>query len=353
MCGTLLFLALQTGNNDEGNPTSLPAYGDASSVAITWQETPECDIPARPSDSFQTLFAMSAGDITPTPPPDEVGTAADIATVAAIEALVRELVACHNAGQPGRYYALWTNTAILWTNRIMSEPKPSSSWLQSVWQAAEAAEAADGTPEPGEPVEIWTVQGVNDITVLSDGRVRATVRYETPRGEFAVLTHFDQRDGQFLLDAAAGWTYGGGAALYPWTNLLATPAPAAESGSGGTTVTPGDTGADGLPRPFPYDGGEARRGRAIYGDPFWPTRTGDSSSIGQDPIVPIESENPGDTSAGVAVGGATGGTMTSEPTPTSPAVNINSGNTSGGTALGGAGGYLLVIVADPAIGGLG
>jgi hypothetical protein len=32
VCGVLVFSVLQTGSNDDGRPTSLPAYGDASSV---------------------------------------------------------------------------------------------------------------------------------------------------------------------------------------------------------------------------------------------------------------------------------------------------------------------------------
>lgn len=321
ICGALAFLALQAGNNDDDNPTFLPAYGDASTVALPWQETSECDVPARTGDSFRTLLPLSAGELTPTPPPDEAGTTANISTVAAIEATTRELVSCHNAQQPGRFYALWTNTAILWTNRIMTSPQ-DGSWLESIWQAVESTESANGTPERGKPAEIWTVEGIEDIQVLTDGRVRATVRYGTPSGEFAVLTHFDQRDGAYLLDAAAGWTYSGSAAQYPWSNLLATPGPVAETGPTRSAVTSGDTGAD-----------------AIGGDILGPDATAGDSSIVQDTSVPVESMSPGDTSASTAVGGTLGGMLVGpsswQPTP-SPTENVNPGNTSGGTAVGGA-----------------
>ena len=100
VCGALAFLALLGGSNDDDTPTSLPAYGDAATATLFWQETSTCDVPARSGGSFRALLGLSASYPQPGPPPlDEIGVPADGVTTAQLEATMREILACRTVAQ--------------------------------------------------------------------------------------------------------------------------------------------------------------------------------------------------------------------------------------------------------------
>lgn len=220
-------LALWGGGDDPSEPKMLPAYGAASAAALPWQETPECDVPTRSVESFEALLAESMtalpiGPINPDgstmvgeedrgirgfAPSDEVGIPADATTVAAIEVTVRELTACRNARQQGRHYALWTDAAILRADEEAERAGGHFSLLTTLIRAGEYIEQLEGTPEAVSVNVIWTFDAVEDVRVLSDGRVRAMVFYGVAGGELPMPTYFVEQDGVYLLDDAEGWTY--------------------------------------------------------------------------------------------------------------------------------------------------
>jgi hypothetical protein len=94
------------------------------------------------------------------PVPD--GSPAPPATEAAVRAVVREFVACQNAGELLRAYALYTDRYLA---RLFAR--------QGAWD--EAAYHGLATPLPNDPGERSAILGIRDARVLPDGRVGATV----------------------------------------------------------------------------------------------------------------------------------------------------------------------------------
>lgn len=90
------------------------------------------------------------------------GTAADPATVAAVTATTRELVACFNAGEPLRALGLYTPLA---RGRLYAR--------QGAF--GEDAYAALATPMPADPAERDAILAIRDVRLLPDGRAGATV----------------------------------------------------------------------------------------------------------------------------------------------------------------------------------
>ena len=222
-------MAFWTGGDNSSQPTMLPAYGAASAPALPWQETPECDVPARTVESFEALIAKAqtvlpygpinlngsttgrspASGLRSFAPSNEAGIPADAITVAAVNATVRELAECRNAHQVGRHYALWTDDAMLRAEPILTDPNDRSNrgWMTRLIGSVGYLEALEGTPPGVQADDVWTVVDVEDVRVLSDGRVRATVFYGTADGDLPLETYFVEQDGVYLLDDAEGWTY--------------------------------------------------------------------------------------------------------------------------------------------------
>jgi hypothetical protein len=321
MCGALVFLTLQTGSNDGGNPTSLPAYGDASSAALTWQETPECDIEPRSSASFRDLIALAATYSHPVRPPlGETGMPAGDATTAHVEVTMREILACRTARETGREYALYSDEALLRANWLAWETQ-ELQLLEGLSRSAEAIAAIAGTPEPMPNNEQWLLVSIQDTRVLADGRVRATVKYtigepgESGTSVTSFVAFFVERDGFYLLDDAEGYTYLDSTASGPEAG------PISGSTTGGTSIGApvGDNGGTVVVNPDPVHvtpgnvdpSGDTHGGNNLGGGP-----TGDNDVKMPNPPYSPDDAFSRNTSAGMAVGGANG-YPESQPTPNS------------------------------------
>jgi hypothetical protein len=133
------------------------------------------------------------------PPPVPIGIElppgepADAATTAAVTATLRLFVACANAGDVARMYALVTDEFLR-----------QSVGNQPLTEAVTDYLAATPTPRP--PATRTTLVAVREVRLLPDGRVGALVDNRDPthpRGaslttDFAT---FVEQDGRYLLDA--------------------------------------------------------------------------------------------------------------------------------------------------------
>lgn len=204
--GALTATAMFSGGGDPTVPTILPAYAAASPDARPWQSSARCDVPPRPTEDFVALLASSErGGAPPVESTDTGGRVADPEVTNAIEAVVTELIACRNARDVARHYALWTDDAILRANLISAQSN-DSVLLESLIRSMDYVERLDGTPEPVTEDRVWTFLAVENVVVLSDGRIRATVRFGVPGGALPMEMIFENRNGEFLLDEATGWT---------------------------------------------------------------------------------------------------------------------------------------------------
>jgi hypothetical protein len=157
----------------------------------------ECDVEPRSLASVAQFagtpetdhVSLPAGKSFTLPPGDPV----DRDTAAAITAATRTLVACMNAGDWLRYFALLTDDGMRHYNATF----PLTD---------EALSIVAATPVPvAEPDRIAVVV-VLDVRVLADERIGALIELDAPsylheRREIQFLT-FVEEDGRFLLDEA-------------------------------------------------------------------------------------------------------------------------------------------------------
>ena len=116
------------------------------------------------------------------------GTPADAATVAAITATARELIACNNAGDFGRVFAFYTDEFI--RRAFGGDPT-----------AREQVPALLATPAAPLPPEArTTLLAVRDVRVLADGRVGAIMEDVDPRQKVTVFLIFAQVGDRWLVD---------------------------------------------------------------------------------------------------------------------------------------------------------
>ncbi|CAA9570119.1 MAG: hypothetical protein AVDCRST_MAG59-3405 [uncultured Thermomicrobiales bacterium] len=164
--------AAAPGAAQEATPMGSAAPPDAA----------ECRVAPRPIEDFRALLG------TPVPPTPETfaapaGDPADPAVVEGVLATVRELLACHNAGDFQRQAALYTD----------------AGFVEDFRGLAEDDVAAIATPSPGflPPLRLVTVR---DVVVLDDGRVGAVVvtfTSEVERDDYLFLV---EQDGRYLVD---------------------------------------------------------------------------------------------------------------------------------------------------------
>jgi hypothetical protein len=136
--------------------------------------TPTPDVPpaalcTAQAPSFERLNALAASpaDGTPetvrTPGVVPEGTPADAETVAAVTAVVRELVGCYNAGDLLRSYGLYTDEYL---RRLFS---PQGGFTRAAYDSL-------ATPEPeADPDKHTAILAIKDVRVLDNGTVGATV----------------------------------------------------------------------------------------------------------------------------------------------------------------------------------
>jgi hypothetical protein len=155
----------------------------------------ECTVAPRSVDELRRLFeavaaATPASGAAATPTafvPPTGGTPADAATVAAVTDTLREIIACVNAGDIPRAFALQTD------NKLRGD------FAQDVSQGVTADQlvqyVAVASPVPAQN---WVaVPTLSDVRVLDDGRVTARVFSQDQGNAFAI---FVKQGDRWLLD---------------------------------------------------------------------------------------------------------------------------------------------------------
>lgn len=180
----------------------VPAFG-ARAAQQSAPPTPDvpnpsaCQVAPRTLQSYEAL-AGKAGDTAAPAPANQAayvppaGKPADEATVAAVTSTVREALACLNAGDELRYYALVTDNEI--RNESAQFGSPTQPFLAKLAQ----------TPVPGKTTfQLIALIGVKDVQVLPDGRVGALVVQNDgadPRPEEWVYVIFAKQGDRWLMD---------------------------------------------------------------------------------------------------------------------------------------------------------
>lgn len=158
---------------------------------------PECSVAPRPEADFRALLATPAL-ATPAPTADYAATAtafvppsgapASPEVVASLTQTASQLVACRNAGDPARCYALFTDAAI---RRLVAEGLPAARILRSL-----AFE-----PQDIQPRFVQTFVEVEQALVLDDGRLGAYIIVADAAGATGgYWAAFVEEDGRYRID---------------------------------------------------------------------------------------------------------------------------------------------------------
>jgi ketosteroid isomerase-like protein len=172
--------------------SAAPPAQDATPVAGLGVPGPEeCRVEPRSLASLQALATPRAGGRPPTVPSGTPvalpeGEPADAETVAGITATIREFLACVNAGDQLRAFALYSDDFL---RPFFGQP--------GTFTPENYARAA--TPQPI-PTEEWrALVDVRDARVLADGRVGAVVVVDDPTSEDVAGPAGQTRDTSFVI----------------------------------------------------------------------------------------------------------------------------------------------------------
>jgi hypothetical protein len=140
----------------------------ARAEATPTPETPDpslCTVAPRSFAEIQQTMATPQA-ATPIASPNPALSPVSPEDAAAVSDVVRELVACFNAGEPLRVYGLYTDAYLRHLLSIQGVPN-------------QAGYAAWATPEPLDPDKYVQILAIRDISDLLNGGVRAvvTLRY--------------------------------------------------------------------------------------------------------------------------------------------------------------------------------
>jgi hypothetical protein len=159
----------------------------------------ECQIPLPdsiefPADSMRPVAATPAPIVNEPEPPFALpaGEPADAEAVAGITATVREAIACRNAADYARMLVFFTPTMLaeLYGGPATVDPEV----LRGI------QEGPRSVPEPRR----LSIDVIEDVVALPDGRVGALVETSTPRREFRDYLFFvqDTESGRWLIDGS-------------------------------------------------------------------------------------------------------------------------------------------------------
>ena len=179
---------------------------DATPAAGEVIDPAECQVEPRPIEEIEQLIGTASEEADATPDAAQAGSMegedADEATVQAVTQTYRELVACLNAGEFLRIYALYTDDYL---RRTLADSGMDLQQLQA-------------TPAPDRQ-ETTALVGVSEVRQLAGGRVTARVETtSSPEGTAsAVQSVLETVEDRFLIadetvvDAAAATPQASGA----------------------------------------------------------------------------------------------------------------------------------------------
>ncbi len=178
---------------------------DATPAAGEVIDPAECQVEPRAVDEIEQLIGTAGEATEATPGAAQAGSMegedADEATIQAVTQTYRELVACLNAGEFLRIYALYTDDYL---RRTLADSGMDLQQLQA-------------TPAPDQR-EATALVGVSDVRQLAGGRVTARVETtSSPEGALSVIQGvLEPVDDRYLIadetvvDAAAATPAAGG-----------------------------------------------------------------------------------------------------------------------------------------------
>jgi hypothetical protein len=206
MVALSLALAFAVARPVRGAQNATPAAGIGEAI-----DPAECRAePRSPDEQIALWYAPDAAgtpvlaapapdqDRFPTSVPVPLGEPADAATVAAVTATVREIIACINSGHVTRAFWLFTDDLV----RHLGPPPGTS---------VEDARAFLTAPVDPLPTELrLRLIAVTDVSVMADGRIGAIVIYDDPTGPpeglETELLIFVEESGRWLVDGIAEFT---------------------------------------------------------------------------------------------------------------------------------------------------
>lgn len=147
-------------------------------------------LPLLAADASSTVSPAPSTGSTATPPSQTEGDPAEPAVAAGVTATVRESLACRNAGDFSRAYALVTDHFLLHLFGGAETIDP---------QVAAALEAEPVRVRRGERLHLVAV---SEVRVLADGRVGAVVTTSGAGAEWRDYLIFVQRGDRWLIDQA-------------------------------------------------------------------------------------------------------------------------------------------------------
>ena len=182
----------------------VSAFAQATPAADTDVPAPEeCQVPLPetiefPADSMRPVAATPRPIATEPEPPfsPPAGEAADAETAAAIAATVREAIACRNAGDYARML-------VFFTPKMLAELYGSPATVDP-----EVLRGIQEGPRPVPEERRLSIDAIDEIVILPDGRVGAVVETSTPRREFRDYLFFalDPERGRWLIDGSVPLT---------------------------------------------------------------------------------------------------------------------------------------------------
>jgi len=165
----------------------IPPPGDVVEVSGP-REALDVTIGGTPMVVDGTVVATAPSRHPSQPPAPPPGESADPQTAAEITAAVREFIACENGEDPLRYYALFSDAAL---RQLLANVVPVGD--EEAFLASLTA-----TPRPGGREDVEPTPIVEEVRMLSDGRVGA--RVSTDRSEADDLFVFAKVGDRWLLD---------------------------------------------------------------------------------------------------------------------------------------------------------
>jgi hypothetical protein len=167
-------------------------------VGIASPDVPNPSLCTAPTPSLDALNAAILGPAaspvpSPTPGLLPSGTPANPATIAAVTGVIQELIACYNAGEPLKTFALYT-----------------AGYLRSTFARQNGFTLqqydSDATPEPEDPARWSEILDIHGVRLLSPDRVGAvvTIKYaDVPVNKTFFFT-FERIAGRWKIDGILG-----------------------------------------------------------------------------------------------------------------------------------------------------
>lgn len=173
------------------------AQGAPSQIGPVTPPASACTVEPRTAEELVALFA---GATPADPMPDAstatitFGTPADAASAQQVTTLIYQAIACLNAGDFGRFFALMTDHAIV----------TIFSWIAEELATEESATQAM-VPNPPPAEYLVTILGIGSISQLPDGSFSAVlVQLDPNAGEqpSALILNAVEQDGVWRIDNA-------------------------------------------------------------------------------------------------------------------------------------------------------